>query len=224
MLQPHDKAPYVLDDTKATVQQIRYAELEMTQTIEQLTARVRELEEENARLKVATNFGKSKDIHRLTEVVLSDCGISTEYRPLLEKVENRLYEFFDEQLATSQAYAEQLREVIEEFVEVCTPQFCACEPDVGYKCLACNPIEAVKAARELLALPHSTSALDAYVAEKVKDAKESLHYQSKAITTLTRQRDLAVEAITRAIDMVGHPDNITYLQQTLDAIKESEGK
>ena len=44
------------------------------------------------------------------------------------------------------------------------------------------------------------------------------------IATLTRQRDLAVEAITRAIDMVGHPVNITYLQQTLDAIKESEGK
>lgn len=46
----------------------------------------------------------------------------------------------------------------------------------------------------------------------------------KQIATLTRQRDLAVEAITRSIDMVGHPDNITYLQQTLDAIKESEGK
>lgn len=46
----------------------------------------------------------------------------------------------------------------------------------------------------------------------------------RQIATLTRQRDFAVDAITRAIDMVGHPDNITYLQQTLDAIKESEVK
>lgn len=30
--------------------------------------------------------------------------------------------------------------------------------------------------------------------------------------------------MTQTIDMVGHPDNITYLQQTLDAIKESEVK
>ena len=44
------------------------------------------------------------------------------------------------------------------------------------------------------------------------------------IATLTRKRELAVEAIARAIDMVGHPDNITYLQQTLDAIKEIDAK
>lgn len=56
------------------------------------------------------------------------------------------------------------------------------------------------------------------------EATESIVQMREQIATLTRQRDLAVEAITRAIDMVGHPDNITYLQQTLDAIKESETK
>ena len=57
----------------------------------------------------------------------------------------------------------------------------------------------------------------AFAANAYLDLKEQ-------IATLTRQRDLAVEAITRAIDMAGHPDNITYLQQMLDAIKESKGK
>ena len=53
---------------------------------------------------------------------------------------------------------------------------------------------------------------------------EMRHKFVEQVATLTRQRDLAVEALTRAIDMVGHPDNITYLQQTLEAIKESEAK
>ena len=55
-------------------------------------------------------------------------------------------------------------------------------------------------------------------------SKAKLDDLLQQLATLTKQRDLAVEGITRAIDMVGNPDNITYLQQTLDAIKESEAK
>ena len=55
-------------------------------------------------------------------------------------------------------------------------------------------------------------------------AADDIEALEQELATITKQRDLAVEAITRAIDMVGHPDNITYLQQTLDAIKESGGK
>lgn len=205
----------------------------MTQTIEQLTARVRELEEENARLKVATNFGKSKDIHRLTEVVLSDCGISTEYRPLLEKVENRLYEFFDEQLATSQAYAEQLREALE-YVDdtgLLIGQYVIHE-------------KANRVVRKALAIQRDTSALDAYVAEKVKEArnidKKQIAYLFEERWTLTRQRDLAVEALekwdmffggdaeTAVLTIAEDPSTLTGCQkatkEAMSAIKESEAK
>lgn len=36
------------------------------------------------------------------------------------------------------------------------------------------------------------------------EATESIVQMREQIATLTRQRDLAVEAVTRAIDMVGH--------------------
>lgn len=55
-------------------------------------------------------------------------------------------------------------------------------------------------------------------------AADDIEALEQELATITKQRDLAVKAITRAIDMVGHPDNITYLQQTLDAIKEIDAK
>lgn len=111
----------------------------MTKTIEHLTARVRELEEENARLKsLATTKGAM--------------GL------LADQLK---------QLAASQAYAEQLRKLLaqigldagrsesdldkfQQYVEI----------DRAY----------VKKIRKALALHHDTSALDTYVAGKVKEA------------------------------------------------------
>ena len=96
----------------------------MTQTIEQLTARVRELEEENARLKeTLVDHG---------EIQKSLC----------------------ENLSASQAYAEQLREALELLNKVSN--------------IGCSLVD------KALALPRDTSALDAYVSEKVKEAMTSI--------------------------------------------------
>lgn len=64
----------------------------MTQTIEQLTARVRELEEENARLKAECDDIKQVQFPRKLEAVAAG---------------------WKKKLAASQAYAEQLREALE---------------------------------------------------------------------------------------------------------------
>ena len=94
----------------------------MTQTIEQLTARVRELEEENARL------------HEQVDLQIPAIA----------------FKQLTEQLAASQAYAEQLREALETLNKV---------SNIGCGCV-----------EKALSLPHDTSALDAYIAEKVKEA------------------------------------------------------
>ena len=45
---------------------------------------------------------------------------------------------------------------------------------------------------------------------KVLARDAELWGRTQEILELTSQRDLAVEAITRAIDMAGHPDNINH--------------
>ena len=137
----------------------------MTQTIEQLTARIAELEADR-------------------DQWMRDC-----------KTFHREMEKREQQILSLQAYAEQLREALDEMVELCTPSFCECDPDVGYQCRACNPIEAVKAARELLSLPRDTSALDAYVAKRLHDMACDKGLLRIQVEELTRQRDLAVEAL-----------------------------
>ena len=102
----------------------------MTQTIEQLAARVRELEEENARLKsLATTKG--------TMGLLAD----------------QL-----KQLAASQAYAEQLLEALEKLATIANQY-------AGH-----YPYQVATIVDAALSLPADTSALDAYVAAKVKEA------------------------------------------------------
>ena len=139
------------------------------------------------------------------------------------------------QLAAEQLNNKLLREALQAYID----EHEECQDADDWMAMMCS-MEAHHAADEALSQPSDTSALDSFVAEKVKEIIEShapdwrnvtnaQHVEMRQkffdqIATLTRQRDLAVEAITRAIDMVGHPDNITYLQQTLDAIKESERK
>ena len=151
----------------------------MTQTIEQLTARVRELEAENARLKAECDDIKQVQFPRKLEAVAVG---------------------WKKQLAASQAYAEQLREALGqiEYLESSN----GCIMSAG---------DCSSTATEALAIPHDTSALDAYVAEKVKEIVESHAPEGRNVTnaqhvemghkfveqiaTLTRQRDLAVEAL-----------------------------
>ena len=100
----------------------------MTQTIEQLTARVRELEED------AETYAKKDQAN---------------------------YEL-RQQLAASQAYAEQLREAL----LTCQNKqiIYECRPTQNYKTYDSELVA------QALALPRDTSALDAYVADKVKEA------------------------------------------------------
>ena len=101
--------------------------------IEQLTARVRELEEENARL------------HEQVDLQIPAIA----------------FKQLTEQLAASQLHAEQLRETLE-----------SCYEKMKQMCLNGEwyaPDKAIDLAYAALALPRDTSALDAYVAEKVKE-------------------------------------------------------
>ena len=179
--------------------------------IRDLESRVAELEAENARITTdVTYYRNSYD---------SVCiGINRER----------------DQLLLAQAEIKRLRDAVE---AVC------CDPD-GSVCIGllggCYADKEVL--EQALAQPSDTSALDAYVADKVKEAtlpiadqlqKERLQaitdfgqYQEAhdQITTLTRQRDLAVEALERIYHTTSSPMSRTYAEQALEAIKESETK
>lgn len=125
--------------------------------IEQLTARVRELEEENARLKFA-----------LADTEALELGTS-------------------ERLAASQAYAEQLREALNTWIGIASncsiESGCCCcgesmEKHSSPMMCGHSPVDmadsmvrsAIQKTDKALALPHDTIALDAYVEQKVKEA------------------------------------------------------
>ena len=140
----------------------------MTQTIEQLTARVHELEEENARLNRTNssyaNLTKAQESQltnlrqRLYQLKGADSAIDSERQANCE---------LTEQLAASQAYAEQLREAIDRVRS-------------GAAALGLDRIFDI--ATEALSLPHDTSALDAYVSEKVKEIIESHAPEGRNVT------------------------------------------
>jgi len=125
--------------------------------LEQLTARIAELEEENARLRFA-----------LADIEALELGTS-------------------ERLAASQAYAEQLREALCQWVGIasnCSIEsgVCCCGESIENHShpMACghSPVDmadsavhgAIDKTDKALALPRDTSALDAYVEQKVKEA------------------------------------------------------
>ena len=200
----------------------------MTQTIEQLTARVRELEEENARLVSAI------DEH----MVVSHIGVfnrGDDPKDALNKIacyEQGIGEYFGkelrDQLAASQAYAEQLLEALEKLATIANQY-------AGH-----YPYQVATIVDAALSLPADTSALDAYVAAKVKEAGKFDMWKTNpytkvletSIEQLTKQRDLAVEALEK----IAAPVRVdgTYnrcreaceilARETLSAIKESEAK
>ena len=172
----------------------------MTQTIEQLTARVRELEEENARL-----IGRP-------------IPLST-------------WQKMEQQLAASQLHAEQLRKALGKFRDDVLFRIGSSSP---YRNVAKEYFEYI---RPILSLPTDTSALDAYVAEKVKISRDidekQIAYLFEERSLLTRQRDnllaqvnLAVTALEsiagRRMFIDNLASNVDIAVMTLDAIKESE--
>ena len=59
-------------------------------------------------LKRSQHFGKSDSIDKLVEVIFADFGHSTEYRPPVDKLTNRLWEFFDDQVTAAQSRIAEL--------------------------------------------------------------------------------------------------------------------
>ena len=132
---------FILQKGAAMSASARRKIVEQYQTIEQLTARVRELEEENARLKAECDDIKQVQFPRKLEAVAVG---------------------WKKQLAASQLHAEQLREALE-----------SCFEKMRQMCLNgewYDPDKAIELAWNALALPRDTSALDAYVSEKVMEA------------------------------------------------------
>lgn len=154
-----------------------------------LTTRVRELEEENARLVSAI------DEH----MVVSHIGVfnrGDDPKIALNKIacyEQSLGEYFGkelkDQLAASQVYAEQLREALVEargYLDRMT------QDGVRERC------------DKALALPRDTSALDAYVADRTTVQQAMVDAMTIRVNELTRQRDLAVEALERQLADAKH--------------------
>lgn len=173
----------------------------MTQTIEQLTARIRELEAENAAL--------VKTIQRDTITSMK-------------------------QLAASQLSEKRLREALKKIGRYSTDHVSTDWAD------------------EALSTPADTSALDAYTTQRVKEAlfaeaTRGIPFNLPRDTTytlgtvgeivaITRQRDLAVEALTKTLAALRMPcDRWSKIQSeivskaveaaetALSTIKESEG-
>lgn len=172
----------------------------MTQTTEQLTARVRELEEENARL---------KEIEQTNDTLLDQLGDKN--AALLDEVASQKHCYaeavahYEKQLAASQAYVEQLRAALNTAAE----KFHDYAELHSMKDRTRDNIEKTERNLDLarmcdkaLALPRDTGALDAYVAEKVLHLQEEyadlcrMNDEATSLAKeLTRQRDLAVSEL-----------------------------
>ena len=169
----------------------------MTQTIEQLTARVRELEEENARL------------HEQVDLQIPAIA----------------FKQLTEQLTASQAYAEQLREAL----LTCQKKqiIYECRPTQNYKTYDSELVA------KALALPHDTSALDAFVAGKVLHLQEEhadlcrMNAEATSLAKeLTRQRDLAAAATKRVLrahklTVKKPPELMNDIENELQEIRDS---
>ena len=149
------------------LERIGQDKIEDREEIEQLTARVRELEEELERKMSAGQY------------VL-------------------------EQLAASQAYAEQLREALETLNKVSN--------------IGCDRVE------KAIALPRDTSVLDAFVAESREAAYQEARKAADQLEKgLARQRDLAVEALKHVRNVLPNALWADDSKRMIDAtIKESE--
>ena len=139
----------------------------MTQTIEQLTARVRELEEENARLNgvIESNIddGIDKIMAMSDEQVSALAGFEGSNPEDKATIARQCMDIamLRAKLAASQLHAEQLREALVE-AKPLVQDWCNENGGAG--------LAVFVRLRETLAIPRDTSALDAYVANKLKEA------------------------------------------------------
>ncbi len=152
---------------------------------EQLQAKVAELEEENARLNSSPTIEACRQMIRDKAVIEAST--------------------LHEQLAAEQLNNKRLRDALQEYID----EHEECQDADDWMAMMCS-MEAHHTADEALSQPSDTSALDTFVAEKVKEIIEShapegrnvtnaqhvemRHKFVEQIATLTRQRDLAVEA------------------------------
>lgn len=142
------------------------------------------------------------------------------------------------QLAAEQLNNKRLRDALQEYID----EHEECQDADDWMAMMCS-VEAHHAADEALSQPSDTSALDAYVAEKVKEAGKfdmwKINPYTKVLETsikqLTKQRDLAVEALEKIakkcnLDMHGDDGLLggyaygiwNTANSTLSTIKESE--
>lgn len=185
----------------------------MTQTIEQLRARIAELEEEIERLR-ADNIAFARNLKGKSATT------------------GATYEHICTQLAAEQLNNKLLRDALQEYID----EHEECQDADDWMAMMCS-MEAHHTADEALSQPSDTSALDTFVAEKVKEIIESHAPEGRNVTnaqhvemrhkfmdqiaTLAKQRDLAVEALMKCrhrslVDKV--------VDDALEAIKESEAK
>lgn len=163
--------------------------------------RIAELEAENARLKAECDDIKQVQFPRKLEAVAVG---------------------WKKQLAAEQLNNKLLRDALQEYID----EHEECQDADDWMAMMCS-MEAHHTADEAISQPSDTSALDSFVAEKVKEIIEShapegrnvtnaqhvemRHKFVEQIATLTRQRDLAVEALE---------DVRKELQQSNDRLNE----
>ena len=155
----------------------------MTQTIEQLTARVRELEEENARLKRTNssyaNLTKAQESQltnlrqRLYQLKGADSAIDSERQANCD---------LTEQLAAEQLNNKLLRDALEQVKESCL--FADDDGGIGVSSEAQIDILLFDQICKALSIPASTEALDKYVAEEVNEIESCRDWYKRRIDLL----------------------------------------
>ena len=153
--------------------------------IDNLQARIAELEAENARLKAECDDIKQVQFPRKLEAV----AVGWKKQFAAEQLNNKL-----------------LRDALQEYID----EHEECQDADDWMAMMCS-VEAHHAADEAISQPSDTSALDAYVAEKVKEAGKFDIWKTNpytkvletSIKQLTRQRDLTVEALKEMLEYAG---------------------
>lgn len=259
------------------LERIGQDKIEDREEIEQLQAKVAELEEEIDRLESeseeyaqlqsrcfdgggshASVFDEVSELRAQLAAAQKEC----EFQRNAHKQAEELMLEQSNQLAAEQLNNKRLRDALQAYID----EHEECQDADDWMAMMCS-VEAHHTADEALSHPSDTSALDAYVAEKVKEENDQIlaaknllaimhrdggHHEfavgfDQAIQDamavyyeLTRQRDLAVDALekwdmffssdaeTAVLTIAEDPSTLTGCQkatkEALSAIKESEAK
>ena len=179
----------------------------MTQTIEQLTARVRELEEENARL-VKLDAKRKKQLSDFDDVI-DDLNVVVSCINPVEDLK-RAIAALKEQAAASQAYAEQLREKIEALWDIIDDIDSYGDMAKADDKLFRSLVEKRQKDRWEtcittdgyvlnMPIPRDTSALDAYIAEKVKEESDECSALNNRLAKLLAETAVALKGEESAL-------------------------